>query len=195
MDKVSYEAFNEYVMDNFAPTKVIEIGGTSVEVRNHLSPAKLIDFVENVAMNCFQDDDEYIPELKDFLIRINIINLYTNIELPEDMDQKYDFLYGSDIIHTIVGNINPNEFNSILTAIDAKISSVDNANIASYKEKIDEVYNIVEGMSSQIENAFSSISDDTIKDMSTVFASMANGELNRETFTRAFLDIKDGDTE
>lgn len=190
MENIKADAFKEYMNDHFPAEKIIDVGGVQVAVKTRLTVDKIIDFVNFVTSNCFQGD-EYMPQLKDFLIRIEIIRMYTNIELPENMSDQYEFVYGSDLIGQLVDEvINRNEFNNILQAIDCKIAHIEDVSYQEYKSKIDEIYSSITEITNQVSKMYEEMSTDDLTDMIKVMAGMSDGSVSDEEIARAMLNYK-----
>lgn len=192
MEKIKAEAFNEYINDYFPGVKTIDVGGIEVIVKRHLTMEEMIDFVNFVSSNCFQDDDDtYMPELKDFLIRREIITRYTNIELPEEVEAQYAFIYGSDLISKIIDEvINRNEFNNILQGIDCKIAYIEDVAHKEYKRKIDEIYSSIIAITDQISNIYNDMSTEELTNLMKVVSGMSEGTVSDEKIARAIMQYK-----
>ncbi len=193
MEKIKAEAFGEYMKDYFPNTKVISIGGIDINVRRHLTINSMISFVDFVANNCFQDNGEtYLPELKDFLVRVAVINQYTNIELPEEFIEQYNFVYGSDIVPFIVEEvIDHDEFSNMMRAIDSKIENIENVEHREYKQKIDEIYSSLTSLNDQVSQMYANMTPEELTDLVKVFAGMSDGSVNEEEIARAMIHYKE----
>lgn len=192
MENIKAEAFEEYMNDHFPKTKVITIGDIDIEVKTHLTFDEMLDFVDGIVDRCFQDDgDTYIPEFKDYLIRESIIVYYTNIELPETSRERYDFVYGSDLIARIVDEaINKNEFNNILQAIDSHLMHMGDVYHLQYKQKIDEIYSSITAVTEQVASMYADMSSEELADLVKAVAGMADGSVDDEAIAKAVMNFK-----
>ena len=197
MEMIKAEAFKEYMNDYFPKEKVVTIGGVDITVRNHLSMEEMIDFVDFVVKNCTQDNGEtYIPELKDFLIRREVINRYTNIDLPERIEDQYNFVYGSDIISKLTdGVINRNEFNNILQGIEYQLAYVESVEHREYKKKIDEIYSSITTITDQVSRMYEEMTPAELTDLMKVIVGMKDGSVNEEEIARAVMHYKESQSE
>lgn len=190
MENIKADAFREYMNDHFPAERTIEVGGIQVTVKTRLSVDSMIDFVNFVVNNCFQGD-ECLPQLKDFLIRIEIIRMYTNIELPNNIQDQYEFVYGSDLIGQLVDEvINRNEFNNILQAIDFKIAQIEDVAYQEYKAKIEEIYSSINAITEQISQIYDEMSPEDLTDIIKVMAGMSDGSVSDEEIARAMMNYK-----
>lgn len=192
MENIKAEAFKEYMNDHFPMTKMVTVGDIDIEVKYHLTFDEMVDFVDNVVDSCFQDNGEtYIPEFKDYMIREQIIFWYTNIELPENIRDRYNFLYGSDLISRIIDEaINRNEFNNILQAIDLQIDHMRDVYHMQYKQKIDEIYSSITGITDQVAKLYEDMSDEQLVDLVKAVAGMTDGSVDDEAIARAMINFK-----
>lgn len=192
MENIKAEAFEEYINDHFPMTKVVTVGDIDIKVKYHLTFDEMVNFVDIVVDGCFQDDGEtYIPEFKDYMIREQIIYWYTNIDLPENIRDRYNFLYGSDLISRIVDEaINRNEFNNILQSIDLQIDYMRDVYHKQYKEKIDEIYSSITAVTDQVSSMYADMSNEELADLVKAVAGMADGSVNDEAVARAVMNFK-----
>lgn len=100
--------------------KVIMWHGVQVILRKFISFRECVDCVEEVLRI---SDNGYRAEMVDFALRANVLMLYTNIGLPSDIEAQYRLLYGSDIYHFILANVNEEQVNSIRYAVELRIKS------------------------------------------------------------------------
>ena len=180
MEKIKAEAFDEYMKDYFPDTRTISVGGVDITVRRHLPVDDMISFVDFVVNNCFQDGGEtYLPELKDFLIRVAVVHRYTNIELPEKYVDQYNFVYGSDLVPMIIEEaICRDEFKNIMRAIDTQIENINNVEYREYKQKIDEIYSSLTSLTDQVSQMYANMTSEELTDLVKVFAGMSDGSVN-----------------
>lgn len=75
---------------------------------------KLVDMV----MSMCSDDTGCYYEMADFAFRCAIITYYSNITLPDGLEQKYEIVYGTDLYNTILQYINKDQVSAISKAID-----------------------------------------------------------------------------
>ena len=193
MEKIKADAFKEYMNDYFPEEKIVTIGGVDITVRNHLSMEEMVEFVDFVVSNCTQDNGEtYIPELKDFLIRVQVIRKYTNIELPNTIKDQYDFVYGSDLISKLVdGIINRNEFNNILQGIECQLAYTESVEHREYKKKIDEIYSSLTALTNQVSKIYDEMTPEELTDLMKVMAGMSNGSISDEEIAKAIMNYKE----
>lgn len=90
-----------------------------ISVRPLLTFRETSCFVNTVMAACFDDEHGIaVPEAMDFAIRANTVLRYTNLELPEDLEEQYTVLYGTDIYDTIRQNIQTAQLDAIIKTIE-----------------------------------------------------------------------------
>ena len=105
----------------------------TIEVKYRLSIDEAIAVVDSVCNGVVNPKTgEYHPELKDYFLRIAVLRAYTNLVLPEG-NLCWDLVYGTPIFTKVVGsdhnidcmisNIDIDQYNQIVDAIDRKIES------------------------------------------------------------------------
>lgn len=127
----------------------VDVGENSfdVEIKTTIGLQDSIDFVKAVVNTVFQSDGKYYAALEEFAIRHATIMFYTNIALPSDPDEEFDFLFGSDIYDKVVSYISKNEYQALCDAAEEQIAykidmSISAAEISTQKA-IDELRNLM----------------------------------------------------
>lgn len=102
--------------------KVAFMDGEIAIVRT-ISPQYANAIVKSVADGCIDENGEYNPMLKMFLLKLFCTMAYTDIELPEDTIDQYMFLYTTDVFDTYIApEINAAQFREMKHAIEDLIS-------------------------------------------------------------------------
>lgn len=109
------------------------------EVKHRLTTDETLNLVSRVCNGVIgQERDVYLPELKDFYLRLAVLENYTNILLPEE-HESWELVYGTPIFAMVTGHtqrpvifdryeyddnqvIDVEQYENILRAIDEKIS-------------------------------------------------------------------------
>ena len=112
--KISAKKFD--LIDNEV---VVSIGDVEVAVKRTISLNEFFNFVHDVVSYCFDDEeDAYRPEAKDFAIKHNLVERYTDVKLPGNVDHEYAIFYQTNLIQEILDKINPEQYNNLLLAIE-----------------------------------------------------------------------------
>ena len=93
-------------------------------------------FVDGVVDASFDDDGDYIPEFTDWLIRTNMIQLYTNVRMPQNIEKQYDILYRTDLYEQIAGLIDQRQYAKIMEAIEQKLEYRRNSDVTAMRVQL-----------------------------------------------------------
>lgn len=139
-NKVSVAAIEKAMKENFAgEQKTFNWCGLEIEYKEIISMEHMVTFVDEVVDSCFDKDGDYIPAFKDFLIRTFTIQLYSNVRLPQDITKQYDILFGGDLYAALVEHINQPQYQSIMNAINEKLSYRCNADVIATRETLNQL--------------------------------------------------------
>lgn len=161
-------------VDGFENTKTINWNGIQLNVKRYISLAEMLEFVDYVTKMCFDDDNEYRPELKDMAIKICTLEKFAGVVLPEDVSKTYDIIYGTDIVHVVYDAIDPEQIAEIVHAIDVKVANTARANIERVNAELDKINKRFEDIQASIEKVFSNVSPEDITAMLKSIPDIAN---------------------
>lgn len=186
--RITVEDFNNAINDVYMPVTETEWNGLTLYVRKNISFQETLDFVKYVTELCFAEDThEYLPEARDLAIKIFLIQHYTNIDLPDSLEERNKFIYETDIVQTVLNFVNPYQFNEIIRAIDLKIDYMADANIEAINNKMDELYKSFEELSNSLETVFGGINEDSMVDLVNA---IKDGRLDEGKLVEAYFDTK-----
>lgn len=190
MEKISYEVIKSVIGTENDVSKFVW-AGLEIEVKRFLTMEEMFDFTNTVFETCFrQDDSSYRPEVKDFMIRSCILDAYTNIEIPDDLQTRYDMVYRYEIIPEVMKYVDQNQFNAVLMAIDSKINNRLNANVEKFEKKMAEADEMVGKAVEYISGIFDGIDNETIKQ---VALSISNMSIDPEVLAKSIIEAKNQD--
>ena len=186
--RITVEDFNNAINDVYMPVTETEWNGLTLYVKKNISFKETLDFVKYVTELCFAEDThEYLPEARDLAIKIFLIQHYTNIDLPDSLEERNKFIYETDIVQTVLNFVNPYQFNEIIRAIDLKIDYMADANIEAINNKMDELYKSFEELSNSLETVFGGINEDSMVDLVNA---IKDGRLDESKLVEAYFDTK-----
>lgn len=186
--RITVEDFNNAINDVYMPVTETEWNGLTLYVKKNISFKETLDFVKYVTELCFAEDThEYLPEARDLAIKIFLIQHYTNIDLPDSLEERNKFIYETDIVQTVLNFVNPYQFNEIIRAIDLKIDYMADANIEAINNKMDELYKSFEELSNSLETVFGGINEDSMVDLVNA---IKDGRLDEGKLVEAYFDTK-----
>jgi len=184
--KISVNTMDE-IMKGCQNTEVVEWNGLQVVIKKTLTLEEMLCFANSVVKSCFdQGDGSYLPEVKDFAIRSNIMERYANFALPSNLDKQYDMVIRSGAVEMIMNYINFSQFSELMKAIDAKIQNTADAHIQTFIKKLDEVTDAFSHMQGEIEKMYSGV--DT-EDISKLVGAISDGKATEENIVKSYLEL------
>lgn len=186
IQKISVNAMDE-IMKRFDAVETIEWNGLQVVIKKNLSLEEMMTFANSVVKSCFdQASGAYMPEVKDFAIRANVLDMYTNFTLPKDLSKQYDMVIRSGAVEMVLNYINYAQFNELVKAIDSKLQNTADANIQAFITKLDNVTTAFSDMQTEMEKMFSGV--DT-EDIGKLVGAIANGNNTEEGIVKSYLEL------
>ena len=92
-----------------------------IEIKNNLSASGFTGMCKAISDGCFDKNNTYLPYLKNQLIKAYTIDFYTDIELSTNSEENSALYNNFGIINTILENIDYEQYNAILFAVDEMI--------------------------------------------------------------------------
>lgn len=186
IQKISVNAMDE-IMKRYQTTETVEWNGLQVVIKKNLSLEEMMTFANSVVKSCFdQASGAYMPEVKDFAIRANVLDMYTNFTLPKDLGKQYDMVVQSGAVEMVLNYINYAQFNELVKAIDSKLQNTADANIQAFITKLDNVTTAFSDMQTEMEKMFSGV--DT-EDIGKLVGAIANGDNTEEGIVKSYLEL------
>lgn len=183
-NKITIEEIKSAIADDFAPEVEVEWRGITLRVKKCLSLETMMMFVSDVVASCFAaNTNEYLPEIKDFSTRCCILENYANITLPKTLSEKYELVYSSDIVSTVVQIVEHGQFNAMLAAIDRKIEHQAQNNIEALNKQMNEVVAGLSTLEQNLSGIFGGVDNDTI---AKIAGAIADGNFDENKLVKAF---------
>ena len=130
----------------------INWNGLEVEINKTLDFKEAMTFVDNIVSLVYDKESiSYMPELKDIAIRRSVIDLYTNIELPNDINECHRILYETNLFEFVIGKINGRQFNMLIASANDKLEYITQSNIDAINRKFGELISVFEDIASKFE--------------------------------------------
>lgn len=184
--KISINAWEQVMKDTYTHTSTVDWNGVEITIINTLPMKEMLTFVDNVVQSCFtQDTLTYIPEVKDFAIKSSLVEMYTNVSLPSNLATRYDMIYRTDLVDTILKSINIAQYSEMFAAIEDKIANIAQANIEATHRQMNELYAAFDNMQKQIAEMFAGIGAD---DMTKLVSALANSALDERKLVDAYAE-------
>lgn len=186
--RITINAFEKTLEKGLPETITIEWGGLSVEIKPTLSLGEMYGFVNGVVSACVDaETGAYNAEIKDFAIKIMVLENYANFTLPKSSEKTYELIYRTDAYFRVRDNINLVQFDEICKAIDTKIEYALKSNIGAANRQINEIFSSMEGIQNQLSSLLGEVSEDDIKNLLTA---LTKGDVDEEKLMSAYLNKK-----
>ena len=150
-----------------------------------LSLTDMLAFVDDVVGSCFHDKLGYIPEVKDFAIKTNILSRYANFSLPDNLEHRYQLVYMTDAVDAVCAAIDGTQLQEIVNSINSKIRFLCDSKATMIQERINDVLNTMEEMRDNTKSIFDGITQDDLKNLMGAITS--NG-LDEQKLVQAYIE-------
>lgn len=161
--KISINAFEKAVKENHNNVIIEEWNGLEITITHTISLQDMMSLVAEVADNCFLNDGQYIPEVMQPLLDCGVVEHYTNINLPSNLESRYELVARSGIIDFIMPKINSNQYNDIVLAVRDRIDYACDSNTAEFSRSVDKMTEFMTGIQEKITEMFGDISAEDVK--------------------------------
>ena len=179
--KITAEEIEAAMKDYEPETTTVEWRGLKVVVKKTISFSEAARIVEIVTATCFDPEGEFLPICRDFMWAHEIINAYTNIELPEDAESCVAIMYDADLFDIVISQIDASQYGDMWGALLANIKHKLSTEALALKKSVQEMLDGV----SRISEAFKGVSPD---DITGVLGAFANGGIDESRIVNAILN-------
>lgn len=185
MERISYEKIKSVINPDMA-VSTFEWNEMSISVKRYLDMEDMMNFTYSVFNSCFSNTTgEYRPEVKDFAIRSCILEIYANIDLPDNLADRYNLIYQSNIIPEIMPYIDQAQFNAIVLAIDSKIEARINMNIAKFENDMRKAQDALDSVLAYVKGIFDGVDNETVKQIA---GAISNMKIDPEKFAETVVE-------
>lgn len=189
MKKISINKMQNIIKENMVHETKIDFYGSELVIKKTISLDDMVGFVNSAVDACFGGENKkYIPEVKDFAIKSNIFEYYTNISLTDNMKERYEMVYDMWGIagNTIEEFVDNEQLKSICAAIDEKICNIVDCDTDYIYSKINEVSDVAKQLSEYFKDIFSDLSKEDMIAMSKAIINNS-GEIDEGKVVDALL--------
>lgn len=170
----------------------VQYKGVSITIKGGFTLEDALMIAGDVADSCFLEGGEYIPELKRFFLRRELIDAVTNIELPDDLSECYELIMntslGAWVDETFFEylQVYADQMPFLLEAIQDKIDYMADSGLALLHSRMDALIYAIESLSEQSESMFAGVSPDDVRKLASSVDSFGN--IDEEKLVKAFVD-------
>lgn len=190
--KISVNELEKAIGDTRPVQTEIEWNGLKILVKEMLALDEVSDFVNAVTTACFDVDNyTFHPEWRDFVIRVAVVDLYTNLTMPRNPQKVYDILYRTQLFDAIVENVNRDQFDDIMRATNEKIRFFEHNLTAVAGTQMVRLANTMEELQSSLGSMIDGVGPD---DLRNVVNALANG-MDEQKLAQAVLQERGSNPE
>ena len=164
--KIAYETIQEAMNDHCPRVELLDWCGIEITVQKIVPFQKMSEIVQRVAASCFgKDDGSYMPEVMNTALRLCIFDAYTNIELPDDMDEQNFLIFGSGLWDLVTALIDADQLGTIELAINRRVKARLDTNRAEFENAVNQVIQSIAALSEQMGSLMEGVTPEDIRTM------------------------------
>lgn len=185
--RISINALDE-ILRGYETTEIVQWNGLEVVVTKTLPLDEMMAFADSVVKSCFdQTSGAYMPEIKDFAIRSNVMERYANFTLPRNVMHQYDLVMRSGAFEMILDHVNVSQFNELMSAIEAKLQNAADANVQMSLRQFDDVVTSFEGLQEKLAELFTGVDP---SDIYKLIGAISEHGISEEKVVQAYMAEK-----
>lgn len=159
----------------------------TLAVRTFIGLKNMMQMVRAVVSGCYDEGENYMPEAKDFYIRLLTVEYYADIELPENVEEKVLVLYGTDLVQKICETINHSQYAAIMNAIDERISYINQSNIRRIEEDATRIVEETAKLYNGVATMFEGLDKESVQGL---INAMSKFQVDEKKLVNAVIDAK-----
>jgi len=136
--KVTFSMLEKHVDDIPMREFVIE-DGVALQVKHVLGFKEAMDFVRAASEECFDKNGNYMPEVVEFIIRMNTLIYYAGLPAPTNYEKAYRAVMLWDGYEELMDYINSEQYDGLTAAIYARIAYIRNTVIQTKTSQVNEI--------------------------------------------------------
>lgn len=168
---------------NNKDTLVVGEGENQVEVivKKKLTLFERADMVNSIVSMVWSQDENgtemYAPYLRKFAYDFNILNYFTNIQLPDDMDKVWEFVDNADIAGMVIDFVGGGYIENIIREANEAIE-YRKAEILK-RSKFDNIFDSLSGIMKTVGDKTQNLDMNGMLELVEKYAPELKGELNK----------------
>lgn len=185
--RIPVNAMDE-IMKRYENTETVQWNGVDVVITKTLSLEDMIAFADSVVKSCFdQTTGAYMPEIRDFAIRSNVMERYANFTMPSNVGRQYDMVMRSGAFEVVLNHVNHDQFNELMRAIEVKLQNAADANVQMVFRKFDDAVTSFEGLQDKVGALFDGIDK---ADIGNLLNAISEHGVSEDKLVKAYMEQK-----
>lgn len=91
-------------------------------IKNLLTASEMNEAYQIIVGGLFDNNDEYQYQYADFIIRRVVITYYTDIVMPNSLEESYSLCYEKELWDMIMSGINSDQYVHLINAVNSYVS-------------------------------------------------------------------------
>ena len=183
--KIPFETIKTILDERMAKVNTFDFYGTEIEVKRLIPFDEYCTAIERIIDCCYNEESgEYLPELRELSTRMVITAYYTNLELPEDMEELEHMMFCEELIGSIFELINQEQLREIHRAVKQRCDIRNEANRRYFDSELKKVTDGVEAMGAWTREMFDGISRD---EMQNLVSALSSGRIDEDKIVDAVV--------
>lgn len=189
MAKISIDTLRASMKEQTITVPFDGAEAVEITIKRTLPLQEVMEFVDSVVSGCIDIDTGYhAPETMWFLIRSEVLEKYANFELPDDISERYDLLYGTTAFEQVLKHINETQYDEIVEAIYSEITYQEGMAQSLMSSHLKEVVDRMENMADQTAALFGNVSQ---KEVGTIMHNLSKaGKMDEERLVNAVFEAQ-----
>ena len=182
---ISIEKVDEIIKEHFPAECTKDWHGQELVIRRYIPYDTEIEIVRKVADACFHPETgEYMPEVKEFALKVCMIEAFTNVRLPQNVEHQCAILYGTDLWNEIAYAIEDGQYYDIRDAVDDRIRARNNANRVMFENEIQRGIDAMQRLGDHVSELFEGV---TPEDVSALISAIGQGGIDEGKIAEAVV--------
>lgn len=181
-------SIDEFASSITAENSKLSWNGFEITVKPRLTMAEVSGFTAIVTDLSFGKDGSYTPEVYDFVIGLATVMMYTDLQLPKNVEDQYKLLTFTDLYCQITDMVDADQYSSVVQSALERIQNKERENADALRKQTADVINSVETLVKKIEDVFGGVDTDGMKGIAQALAS---GKIDEEKIVEAVLKNKE----
>lgn len=184
MVESSTNAINEY-KEAILPDDIDCELPKGFKIKEFLTLDEAITFVEAATESYFPQGD-YSEFVGDVATAILAVETYTNLELPEDVSEKYAVILAKHLVPIIERNVNYEQYYSLVDSIDENVKERRRLSERNIEKELDKISLLFENIAGNTEDIMNSLD---VNDVKTLLSATSEGKIDEEKLVKAYSKI------
>lgn len=186
---VLFEDLIKFMNEKTKSTVTVKSCGQDIEVTPVISMSAFDNCVARIVDMLYDDDGNYVPNLKEFFIRIVLLFAYTNVRFPDDvgnvLSDLYELVYRTTFYNDVMKAASAEQVSEIRSAVDSIVEYHNQNNMDKVNKQISILSDGIENLGSQLVNVFGNLSDDDVKKL---LSAIENNQIDEGKLMRAYAN-------